>query len=357
MSRDKNIVPYTYCFCRRCAAHVELGRVAFGSSVTCPACGFEFAIEHPAHNRDGAGEGRGAGDQQALHDRLAPMAWEAAGGGSLTRLFFAGTLTFPLRLGNLGRTLTLCAGTVALVGAFRLGVWCFQADDDQLDRSTRVLLANGLLFSVVFGSLVLPAWLYAASCYGMTILRETACGVDRIRDWPHLLALEGLGEVFYVLNAALLSAVPGKIAAWLWTRLALPATLPNLLSSETGLPPTGLWVVGGMMLLFPILLLSMLAADSPVHPLSASAWRTLLRQWQAWLAFSMTAFVAAIAAVALAVALRHRAGWAAQVIVSGVLVAVGWMIYCRLLGRLASSCAHHPQDGTSDTGPTKGDRL
>jgi hypothetical protein len=353
MSRDKDIVPYTYCFCRRCAAHVELGRIAFGSKVTCPACGFEFAIEHPAQNRDGAGEGRGGGDQEALDDGLAPTAWEASGSGSLARLFFAGTFTFPLRLENLSRTLTLCAGGIALVGAFRLGAWCFHADDEQLDRSTRVLLANGLLFSVVFGSLVLPAWLYAASCYGMTILRETACGVDRIRDWPHLLALEGLGEVFYVLNAALLSAAPGKIAAWLWTWLAIPMTLPIFVSTKMGLPLAGLWALGGMMLLFPILLLSMLAADSPVHPLSASAWGTLLRQWHAWLAFYVITFVAAAAAIALAVALRHRAGWAGQVTVFGVLLAVGWMIYCRLVGRLASFCAFHPRGGVAGNGSTK----
>jgi hypothetical protein len=353
MSRDKDIVPYTYCFCRRCAARVELGRVAFGSSVTCPACGFEFTVERPARNHSGTGEGRGGGDQEDPDDGLAPEAWEASGGGLLARLFFAGTFTFPLRLENLSRTLTLCAGAIALVGAFRLGAWCFHADNEQLDRTTRVLLANGLLFSVVFGSLVLPAWLYAASCYGMTILRETACGVDRIRDWPHLLALEGLGEVLYVLNAALLSAAPGKIVDWLWTWLAIPMTLPILVSTKTGLPPTGLWVVGGMMLLFPILLLSMLAVDSAVHPLSTSAWKTLLCQWQAWLGFYVATFVAAIATVALAVALWPHAGWAAQVTVFGVLLAVGWMIYCRLLGRLASFCSHHPQGGASGSGPTK----
>ena len=44
-------------------SRVELGRVAYGAKIACPACGWEFVIESPAQSRSGAGQGRGAGDE------------------------------------------------------------------------------------------------------------------------------------------------------------------------------------------------------------------------------------------------------------------------------------------------------
>jgi hypothetical protein len=328
MSRYAEKVPYTYCFCRRCAARVELGRIAFGTNVTCHACGLEFTIEHQAHSRDGAGQGGGG---ETLDEEGIQTAWEA-GDRSLVRLLFSGTFTFPLRLENLPRTLTLSIGAVALVGAYRLGAWCYTADSETIGRSTRVLLANGLLLSVVFASLALPAWFYAMSSCGMTIFRETSCGVDRIRDWPNLLALDDLGDVFYAINSVLLTAAPARLAAPLWRRLDVP--IP--------------WAVGIVVIvLLPVVLLSMLVAESPVHPLSWPICKSLVRRWSVWLAFYLTTAILVAGVVAIEQALHRHAGWPTQIIASGVLLVLTAMIYSRLLGRLASACVSHPLVGAS----------
>jgi hypothetical protein len=321
---DLKLVPYTYSFCRQCDARVELGRIAFGASVTCPACGSCFTIDPPQQVHDGAGQGRG----EEAEPRQS--AWDAAGGGSLARLFFAGTFTLPLRPDSLWPTLTLCFNTIVLVGAVRLGAWCFNADSAEFDRATRLLLANGLMFSLAFGSVVLVAWSFLASAYGMAILRETAQGVDAVKDWPNVFALEDLGEIVYVANSLVLASLPGAAAIPIWNRFEVP--LP--------------WAIGAsIVVLFPILLLSMLAADSPSHPLSLPVWKSLGGHWPAWLGFHITTCAIGAAAVATEIALRRQTGWVTEVLVSGVVLAAAWMIYFRLLGRLASRFIFHSQVG------------
>lgn len=319
MSNASNMVPSTYSFCRRCSARVELGRVAFGDKITCHACGFEFAISRPSKNSDDAEQGRG----DAYH--VDP---QVAGGGSPAKLFLSGTFAFPFQIATLWQTLTLCAATVALVGAFRLGAWCITADSEGVDKFTRVLLSNGLLFSLAFGSLVLAGWIYAASAFGVTILRETAWGVDVIEDWPNLLALDGVSEVPHVAASLLLAVLPGVTAIPLWNRL--------------GVPP--LWsVVAIVILLFPPLLLAILDSDP------SAAGRSLLRAWPAWLGFHIVTCGTAAVAVVFQIILQRHTLWAVEVPVTGVVIAVGWMIYFRLLGRLASFCPVRPQEGCAAT--------
>jgi DNA-directed RNA polymerase subunit RPC12/RpoP len=156
------MVPYTYSFCHRCDSRVELGRVAYGAKVACPTCGSEFVIESPTQPRDATGQGRGGGDELVVQAEEEQMALEAAGVGSPLGLFFSGTFSFPFRLRVLWQTLTLCAGAVALFAAFRLGAWCVSVDNESVDKATRILLWNGLLLSITFGAVALPAWIYVA---------------------------------------------------------------------------------------------------------------------------------------------------------------------------------------------------
>ena len=175
-----------------------------------------------------------------------------------------------------------------------------------------------------------------ASAYGMTILRETACGVDAVKDWPNVLALEELGEIVHVAGSLLLAAMPGAIAIPLWNRLEVPA-------------PWG--IGGGIVGLFPIFLLSTLDANSSAHPLSLSVWKSLLRRWPAWLGFYATTCAAGVAVVVLQRASWRQANWATDVVVSGLVLALAWMIYFRLLGRLASRFTCHPKDGAAGNIP------
>ena len=316
------MVPYTYLFCRRCDSRVELGRVAYGAKVACPACGLEFVITPPSLNRDGAGQGRGGNDENADPGTVSFSVSAKMGLSPLTLLplFLCGTFSFPFRLRVLWQTLTLAAGAAALFGAFRLGAWCMSVDSEGVDRGTRVLLWNGLLLSITFVAVALPAWIYVASAYGMTILRGTSYGVDLVEDWPNVLALENTGECLYVINSTFLAALPGALAAPLWSRLEVP--MP--------------WAIGVVMaLLVPVLLLSMVGADSPVHLLSRRVLRSLAYGAIGWIGFHVTTFAAGFAVATLEIALWRRAGWPTDVAVTGVVAAAGWMIYFRLAGRLS----------------------
>jgi hypothetical protein len=312
------MVPYTYSFCRRCDSRVELGRIAYGATVACPACGSEFVIESPAQSRDRAGEGRG---EEKLAQATAPLFAPAKMGLSpLPQLFLSGTFTFPFRLRVLWQTLTLATGAAALFGAFRLGWWCASVDNEALDRATRILLWNGLLLSITFGAVALPAWVYVASAYGMTVLRETSCGADAVDDWPNVLALEDSSQCFYVVNGALLALLPGALAAPLWSSLRVPI-------------PLG--IGGGAALLFPVLLLSMLIANSPAHLLSLRVCRGLVHGAAGWIGFHLATLAAGCAVAVLEIALWRRAGWATDVALTGIVAAAAWIVYFRLAGRLA----------------------
>ncbi len=313
------MVPYTYSFCRRCDSRVELGRIAYGTQVACPTCGLGFVIESPTQSRDGAGQGRGGDGEDAVPAEDRPTLREAASVGPVG-LFFSGTFSFPFRLGVLPQTLTLSIGAAALFAAFRLGAWCAAADNDEVDKATRVLLWNGLALSITCGALALIAWAYVASAYGMTILRETSCGADVIGDWPNVLALEDIGQCFYVLNGLFLTVVPCMLAASFWSRMGVPL----------------IWAIGGgIASLFPVLLLSMLVGDSAVHLLSIRVWRSLVRGGFAWIGFYLVTVATGLAVAALEIALWRRTGWAVDVAVTGVVAAVGWLVYFRLAGRLA----------------------
>jgi hypothetical protein len=162
--------------------------------------------------------------------------------------------------------------------------------------------------------------LYAASAFGMTVLRDTSCGVKSIESWPRLLAIEGLGEIVYVSLGLILAWLPGLFVAPLWRWLGVPM-------------PWGMVIVAA--LLFPIFLMSMLEANSLWHWMSPPVWKSLLRAWPAWAAFHLTTIAAFFAALGLWIAAFRLVGGATGVIIAGLILASFWMFYFRLLGRLA----------------------
>ncbi len=96
------------------------------------------------------------------------------------------------------------------------------------------------------------------------------------------------------------------------------------------------WAIGGgIALLFPLLLLSMLVANSPLHLLSWRVWKSLLGEGLTWIAFHLTAVATGLAVAWLEIALWRRADWAIGIAVAGPVAAAAWMIYFRLTGRLA----------------------
>jgi hypothetical protein len=124
-----------------------------------------------------------------------------------------------------------------------------------------------------------------------------------------------------------MSAVPGAAVAWLLQKLGIA-------------PVEVMWVTGpvSMFMAFPIVLLSTLESNSMFGVLSWPVLRTLATTTGAWLKFYLTAIAMIVAAVAVswvASALSALLG----VIVAAIVQPIGWIIYFRLLGRLAWVCA------------------
>jgi hypothetical protein len=323
MPDDVEMVSETYAFCRRCAGRVDIGRVRVGTILTCPVCGFEFSTSRsPTHNK--AGQARPI--ESASFAAFPPL-----------RLFFSRTFTFPFHRAAIWQTAAVALLSMALVGVVRLGVWCFVADNELIEKSTRILLWNGQLFSVSSGALVAIVWTLIASAYGVTLLRETSEGCDVVREWPRLLVLEGRGESVHVVSGLLLSALPGCVLGLTCRWLQVE---------------TSVLIGGGMWLLFPLFLLSMLMANSPTHPVASRAWHSLFWAWHAWaLFYLLTLGLAALALTVMSAAMTHT-GWAISVTLAGIVLATVWMIYFRLLGRLAWFCSERFVKGDCPTEPT-----
>ena len=142
------------------------------------------------------------------------------------RLFFADTLSFPFRLDAIGQFVALAAGAVVLLAAVRSRRLVRNAPTPRaIDKFTRLMLWNGLLLSIVFGTVILLLWTCVASAYGLAILRGTSHGAETVDDWPNVLLLEGLGEWAYVAGGLVLSALPGVLATPLWNWLGVSRAL------------------------------------------------------------------------------------------------------------------------------------
>jgi hypothetical protein len=298
------MVSETYCFCRQCDARVEIGRVRVGTILVCPICGFEFATSRRPH------EDRTTDEETVIVEP--PPAYRTIS-EALSVRFVASVAS---------RTMLTALVAVAPIAALRLAAWCVLFDGVAVERTTRVLLWSGLLWSAAIGIFAIPVFLLVASAYGLAILRETSEGCETVVRWPRLLVLEGREDVGYVVVALFCSATPGICGGLVGgTTVALTAT------------------VGAMAVLFPIFLLSSLNAESPVTIFSSVVWRSMLWAWRGWVLFYVATFAVATLFVGARWLVVDYLSWAWDVILCGVVVACVWMAYCRLLGRLSWYCS------------------
>ncbi|MEN6452014.1 MAG: hypothetical protein ABFC96_16110 [Thermoguttaceae bacterium] len=177
-----------------------------------------------------------------------------------------------------------------------------------------------LILSVMLGI----AWLAFATACGVSLIREAANGCDEFHAWPGLSVLDWFGDILYVLNSLCAAAMPGVAAGWL-LRQANVNAWPVLPLS--------------MFFLFPVIFLSMLENGSPLGVVSLPVLRTLPRCIVAWAAFYLLTMILLAAGVAIV----YAASFADSLpilptIVVGPVVAVIWLIYFRLFGRLAWYC-------------------
>lgn len=243
------------------------------------------------------------------------LLWQAIRRPPPRRLFFRGTFGFPFRVGSLAWTIALSFGAMAAIG-FPVATWL--TPDESQQATLMVLMA-------LSGQIVLlTLWLVLASGVGLVVLRDTSYGYENVEQWPGLAPSELVGDAMYVFSSFALAAFLGMLAspAYDWLRLWRPL---------------GIGLVS--LLLFPIFLLSMLEANSPLNPLSFSVWRSVVQGWRAWGLFYLTSFGGLLLSAAIAMVSMRWGGLWIGVAAVGAAVSSAWIVYFRLLGRLAWFCA------------------
>ena len=237
------------------------------------------------------------------------------------RPFLTGTWSFPFSAGVRGRTVLLS------VLAFAVGV---------LVRESLRLMASadgrlsflGAMFTVLT-VFALVTWFALAGACALAVVGDTANGCDRIVRWPTAVFLDWIGETLVVATGVGISVAALVVLAWV--------------SRQVGSQSDG-GVLVGFFFLFPVVLLSLLENGALFDVVSLPLLRTFWVAPGGWGRFYLSTALLLLAAATLSV-LAMPAGGAGQlwgnaaIAVVSVMSSLVWLIYFRLLGRLAWFCA------------------
>jgi DNA-directed RNA polymerase subunit M/transcription elongation factor TFIIS len=161
-------------------------------------------------------------------------------------------------------------------------------------------------------------WLGAASIVGMTILQETAAGIDEIEEWPNIMGVmraEGVAIGFALGVSGSVGFLLGKIpqvAGW-----------PDWMGAPIG-----------VFFLLPIVLLSLLERGSLINLFSVTIWQGLLTKPSVWIVFYIQSAVLVLALVIVDFPSASLLGIWSAILIGPWFTAI-WMVYFRLMGRLA----------------------
>ena len=199
--------------------------------------------------RDGRVRRKRPGEEEEPREDEEPaeeavLVWQPGRGVSLWRLFFAGTFTFPFRPGVLIYVVFLL--TMHLLSVLQLGIG----------------VSSPFYVGFVGGAfLAACAWGMLASCYGLTILRDTSYGADNV-EWPSLLTLDCARRPWLRRDQPVLCGASrmGRCHAW--------AVSERGDAGRHGRQ---------RLLLFPVFLLSTLETNSPIQPYSLPVWQSVVR--------------------------------------------------------------------------------
>ena len=260
-------------------------------------------------------------ERAAQVEEVEELTWQAVRHAPPRTLFFANTFNFPFHPTAQTHSLTLVGWSIAAAIPLTIVTWSARAADSGMLTGFGSVTGSVLLGAM--GLALLAIWTITASVYGVHVVRETSYGCDSVEKWPHAYSLDSITESIYVFVGLAISVLPALVFAPLWDWLGWPKLLMMSVSAA---------------LLFPLLLLSMLEANSPMMPVSPPVWRSLLTAWRAWGLFYLITLPAAVLVFLLTGAALKYA-WILGPLVAGVLLAAAWMIYFRLLGRLAWFCS------------------
>ncbi len=323
---------------------------AFSKPVVCPQCGTpsERAVDpdDPLHTCPRCGVVYSEGDSIEEEPSAPALAEEDLGADLTSRRkdgeafagrtfmprdrpevpqhpFLVGTFTFPWQRGVALRWLVL-------VILFATGSFLGESAA-ALGNQAGIDTWTAALFATLFAVLLMMAASFLTMLYGLTILQDTAVGCHGVEDWPDANLFDGVAESFFVTNALGLAGLTGAVVF-----------------QGTGFLDDWRWqlvlTVSATVLVFPIILLSMLEAASPLMPISVEVWSSVMDEPASWFAFySTSTLVLLVMLAAMAGGLflpDHEIVWRIWTVAVIPLAAITFFfIYFRLLGRLAWCCS------------------
>jgi len=235
------------------------------------------------------------------------------------RPFLDGTFSFPFYRSVWIRTLLLAIWSILPPllwwGSMVLGA----------SEQATTAFGSAMLFCAMM--LCGMMWFAVLSATVMTVLRETSEGCDEIVNWPGHVFLDWIGEPLHLFCALCTSAVPGAAVAWLLMKLGISTEAVVSITAPVS-----------MFLMFPIVLMSTLEQNSAFGVVSLPVWRTLWTTADVWAKFYAASGVL-VAVSAVVPCLASCVNVFVGAIVAAALQTAAWMIYSRLLGRLAWVCA------------------
>lgn len=229
-------------------------------------------------------------------------------------ILFSGVFGFPWQVHARTRWIFLTFG-LFIVG----GISAFA--ESGAEGSFGGIVAVAALGVVILMILLMTA-AFASACL-MSVVRETAAGVDVIETWPEQDWREWVWSLLAVIELGCLASGLGYGAA-------------ELLHRVSGFPHSAIDGTKGFitLLAFPILLLSTFDNGSLFAIYSLPVLRSLLLRPRYWLLFHLETLIPLGLIVALGIAVGTFLGTAAIMAVSPLLAAFV-LIYARLLGRMA----------------------
>jgi ribosomal protein S27E len=246
-----------------------------------------------------------------LFDRLAEIRTEAPVPPPRWT-FYSGVFTFPWRKAVIGRWGGMTVGFTALF--LLLSIFAVGPADGGAGLGVVALgfFALPLIWVLIF------TLSYSAACC-LRILESTAAGLDDVEGWPDPIWKEWAGQLIYLLWIA-----------------AMPTVVCFGIGRLAQLAGLSLWPVmlGLLFVIFPIVLLSALEANSVWVPLTRPILVSLWQLWWGWGLFYLES--GCLAGLLWAQIYFGRSGFEIATLISfAPMLSACMVIYARLLGRLA----------------------
>ncbi|MEM9352332.1 MAG: hypothetical protein AAGA92_04910 [Planctomycetota bacterium] len=333
---------YIAVHCRLCQTLMHARPEQVGQMLDCPDCGAKTVVTAPVEEAASQRVLVPDGDEYQLDESSAPTdrPMPAAARRIEEESRAAGSETAPrLERSQKPPRLPLVSGVARMLIRSPVSVWWFglsvwlavliallivPVQMGALGGGGQAGVAGALMTVAAYACVCIlgPIWLAAMASLCGAVLEESSDGVDVLASPPGRDFTDWFGWLWLIVVSAGASTLPGWAAGALGDWGAAEAGVSLVLEVRVVAP------LLGVLLCFPVMLLSALENGSSMDVFSKSVWGSVLRRPLHWLLFYVEAAVLA-AGCAAAILWMGDSAWAA----APMLVAAG-LVYFRLLGRL-----------------------